>query len=134
MGQGASGKVVIKDLTESEESDSSKDSEIEIIAEVLEKPLAKRPPPSHGHKDKRKHGASDVSRDHASSEEAPGSGRIEEEQMEEDEQEAEEEGEGADSAEEEEAEGEEGEEEDEEDEREGEEEEEELEGTDLQCP
>ena len=94
--------VIRKDLSEPEESNSS-DSEIEIIAEVLEQPLAKQPTPSHRHKDKRKHGASDVSRDQASAEEAPSSRRIED-HMEEDEQEAKKEGEEAEEEEEEEGE------------------------------
>jgi len=92
MGRGASRTVaVLKDLTESEPSDPE---EVEIIA-----PLS----PTHRHKDKRKRGASDISRDQASPDEALGSGRIsEEDQMEGDEQDAEEEGDDAENEEEEE--------------------------------
>ena len=91
MGRGGSRTVaVLKDLTESEPSDS----EVEIVA-----PLS----PTHRRKDKRKRGASDVSRDQASPDEAPGSGGIsEEDQMEGDEEDAEEEGDDAENEEEEE--------------------------------
>jgi hypothetical protein len=93
MGPGLSNKagVLQNEVTDSEESDSD---EVEILDHDAEEqpwsPILQHESPSH-RKDKRKRGASDVSRDQVSGEGSVGAGGIDEEAEEEEEEETEEE-------------------------------------------